>query len=74
MNIPKGWVTLLGPLFQTLVAVNLGMALQRLDDGRASSLTVIAISMSVVGLAFIVIAQTRQKLAGTQNDRIGSHP
>jgi hypothetical protein len=72
MNIPKRWVILLGPLSQALVAVNLGMALQRLDDGRASYFTVIAIWMSVVGLAFLVIAQTRQRLAATQNDHIGS--
>jgi hypothetical protein len=74
MIIPKRWVTLLGPLSQALVAVNLGMALQRWDDGRASSLTVIAILMMVVGLAFLVIAQTRQKLAETQSDHIGSRP
>jgi hypothetical protein len=74
MNIPKRWVTLLGPLFQALIAVNLGMALQRLDDGRASFLMVIAISMSVIGLAFLVIAETKQKLAATQNDHIGSRP
>jgi lipoprotein signal peptidase len=73
MNTPKRWVTLLGPLLQALIAVNLGMALQRLDDGRAS-FTVIAISMSVIGLAFLVIAQTRQRLSAAQNDHIGSRP
>jgi hypothetical protein len=72
MNAPKRWVTLLGPLLQALIAVNLGMALQRLDDGRASFFTVTAISMSVIGLAFLVIAQTRRKLAAAQNDHIGS--
>jgi hypothetical protein len=71
MNIPKHWVTLLGPLSQALIAVNLGMALQRLDDGRASYFTLIAIWMSVVGLALLVIAQTRQKLTATH---IGSRP
>ena len=74
MNTPKRWMTLLGSLSQALVAVNLGMALQRLDDGRASSFTVIAILVSVLGLALLVIAQTRQKLAATQNDHIGSRP
>jgi hypothetical protein len=72
MNTPKRCVTLLGPLFQGLMAVNLGMALQRLDDGRASNFTVIAISMSAVGLAFFVIAQTRQNLAATQNEHTGT--
>ena len=74
MNIPKRWVTLLGPLSQAVIAVNLGMALQRLDDGRASYFTMIAIWMSLVGLTFLVIAQTRQKLAATQNDHLGSRP
>ncbi len=74
MNIPKRWVTLLWPLSQAVNAVILGMALQRLDDGRASYFTVIAISMSFIGLAFLLIAQTRQKLAATQNDHIGSRP
>lgn len=74
MNTPKRWVTLLGPLFQAVIAVNLGMALQRLDDGHASHFTVIAIWTSVVALALLVIAQTRQKLAATQNDHIGSRP
>ena len=74
MNTPKRWVALLGPLLQALIAVNLGMALQRLDDGRASFFAVTAISMSVIGLAFLVIAQTRQKLAAAQNDHIGNRP
>jgi hypothetical protein len=74
MNIPKRWVTLLWPLSQASVAVNLGMALQRLDDGHASHFTAIAIGLSVLGLALLVIAQTKQKLAATQNDHIGSHP
>jgi hypothetical protein len=50
MNTPKRSVTLLGPLLQALIAVNLGMALQRSDDGRASYFTVVAIGMSVVDL------------------------
>jgi hypothetical protein len=33
MNTPKRLVTLLEPLLQALIAVNLGMALQRLDEG-----------------------------------------
>ena len=74
MNTPKRWVTLLRPLFQPLIAVNLGMALQRLDDGHTSYFTVVAIGMSVVGLAFLVIAETRRKLAATQSDHIGSRP
>jgi hypothetical protein len=74
MIISKRRVTLLWPLCQALVAINLGMALQRWDDGRASSLTVITILMSVVALAFLVIAQMVQKLAETQNDHIGSRP
>jgi hypothetical protein len=74
MNTPKRWVTLVWPLSQATVAVNLGMALQRLDDGRASYLTVIAIWTCVVGLALLVIAQTVQNLAATQNDNIGSRP
>ena len=65
MIIPKRWVTLLWPLCQASVAVNLGMALQRLDDGRASSFTVITILISVVALALLVIAQMLQKLAET---------
>ena len=74
MNTPKRWVTLLGPLFQALIAVNLGMALQRVDDGRTSYFTVVAIGMSVVGPALLVIAETRQKLAATQSDHVGSRP
>ena len=74
MNTPKRRMTLLGPLCQALIAVNLGMALQRVDDGRASYFTVVAIGMSVVGLAFLVIAETRRKLAATQSDHIGSRP
>ena len=74
MNIPKRRLALLWPLSQASVAVNLGMALQRLDDGRASYFTVIAIWTSVAALALLVIAQTRQKLAATQNDQIGSRP
>ena len=74
MNSPKRWVTLVWPLSQATVAVNLGMALQRLDDGRASYFTVIAIWTCVVALALLVIAQTVQNLAATQNDNIGSRP
>jgi len=70
MNTPKRWMILLGPLSQVLISVNLGMALQRLDDGRASFFTVVAISMSIAGLAFLVIAQTRRRLAASQN---GAH-
>ena len=70
MNTPKRWVILLGPLSQVLISVNLGMALQRLDDGRASFFTVVAISMSIAGLAFLVIAQTRRRLATSQR---GAH-
>ncbi len=74
MIIPKRWVTLLGPLIQVLLAVNLGMALQRWDDGRASSLTLITRLASVIALAFLAIAQMMQKLAATQNDHVGSRP
>jgi hypothetical protein len=74
MNTPKRWPTLLGPLALASVAVNLGMALQRLDDGHASYFTVIAIWMSVVGLAFLVVAQTREKFAATKGNHIGSRP
>ena len=74
MIIPKRWVTLLGPLIQVLLAVNLGMALQRWDDGHASSLSLITILASVIALAFLAIAQMMQKLAATQNDHIGNRP
>jgi hypothetical protein len=74
MNIRR-WVTLLEALSQAAIAVNLGMALQRLDDGRASLFTVVAISMSIVGLVLIVIAQTRQRLATCKNgDQAGRGP
>jgi hypothetical protein len=74
MNTPKRSVPLLGPLFQAVIAVNLGMALQRLNDGHRFYFTVVAIGMSVAGLAFLVIAETRRKLAATQSDQIGSSP
>jgi hypothetical protein len=74
MNIRR-WLTLLEALSQAAIAVNLGMALQRLDDGHASLFTVVAISVSIAGLALIVIAQTRQRLATFKNgDHAGSGP
>ena len=74
MNAPKRWVTLVWPLAQLSLAVNLGMALQRCDDGRASSLTLIVILMCVVGIAFLALAQMSLMRAATQNDHIGSRP
>ena len=74
MTISKRWVILLTPVCQTLIAINLGMALQRWDDGHASGLTAIAILIGVVGLALIGIGQTREKLAEARKDHIGSIP
>jgi hypothetical protein len=74
MNIAKRWLVLLVSLSQTLIAINLGMALQRWDDGRASSLTVIAIGFSAVGLALLLFAQAKEKLAAIKSGRIGSNP
>ncbi len=74
MNTFRHWMILFEPLFQAVIAINLGMTLQRLDDGRTSSFTVIAISMSAIGLVLIVIAQTKQRLAATQSDNAGSRP
>jgi undecaprenyl pyrophosphate phosphatase UppP len=71
MLISKRWVTVLVALCQTLIAINLGMALQRWDDGRASSLTMVAILLSVVGLVLIGIGQTMRIL---QEDHAGSVP
>ena len=74
MVIAKRWVIVLEPLCQIAVAVNLGMALQRWDDGRVSYFTVIAILMSAAGLVLLVIAQIKRKLAEAQNGHIGSVP
>jgi len=74
MVITKRWMIVLEPLCQIAVAVNLGMALQRWDDGRVSHFTVIAILMNAAALVLLVIAQIKRKLAATQNDHIGSHP
>jgi hypothetical protein len=71
MNIPKRWVTLVWPLSQALIAVELGMALERWGDGRASSLTVITILMCVGALACLIIVQT---VLAAQKDHIGGRP
>jgi len=74
MIIPKRWLTVLGPLSQALATFNLGMTFQRWDHGGASYFTVIVILGLGAALGSLVIIQTRQKLAATQNDHIGSRP
>ena len=74
MVIAKRWAIVLEPLCQIVVAINLGMALQRWDDGRVSYFTVIAILMSAAGLVLLVTAQIKRKLAEAQNGHMGSPP